>query len=343
MTVRIGVIGVGMIGQDHIRRLSRVVAGAQVVALTDVDPAKAQEVATQFGTGTPIRVHVTGQDVVSDPEVDAVVVCSWGPTHEEYVLAAIGAGKPVFCEKPLAETQEACLRILAAEVAFGRRLVQVGYMRRYDAGYRALKEVVDSGAIGAPLIVHCAHRNPSVPGHYTKDMAITDTAVHEIDTMRWLLGEEIVGTQVLTPRRSRHGDGLQDPLILLFELESGAIVDVEVSVNIRYGYDIRSEVVGEDGTAALGDASAVVVRREGGISSPVPTDWRERFIRAYDIEFQEWIDSIAGTGLPTSRIDQGASAWDGYAAAAVSNAALEALHSGTKTSVKLADKPELYR
>jgi len=342
MTVRIGVIGVGMIGQDHIRRLNRVVAGAQVVALTDVDPAKAQQVATQFGSATPIRVHVTGQDVVSDDEVDAVVVCSWGPTHEEYVLASIAAGKPVFCEKPLAETQEACLRIIAAEVAVGRRLVQVGYMRRYDPGYRALKDVVDSGTIGAPLMVHCAHRNPSVPGHYTKDMAITDTAVHEIDTMRWLLGEEIVGTQVLTPRRSRLGGELQDPLLILFELENGAIVDLEVSVNIRYGYDIRSEVVGEEGTAALGDAAPVVVRREGAFSSPVPADWRERFLRAYDVEFQEWVDAVA-TGGQSGRSDQAASAWDGYAAAAVSEAALEALRSGTKTSVKLADKPGLYR
>ena len=343
MTVRVGVVGVGMIGQDHIRRLSRVLAGVRVVAVTDVDPARAAQVAA----GLPgVRVLATGKDLVDDDTVDAVVVTSWGPTHEEYVLASIAAGKPVFCEKPLAETPEACLRILDAEVAGGRRWVQVGYMRRYDPGYRALKDVVDSGAIGAPLIVHCAHRNPSVPGHYTKAMAITDTAVHEIDTMRWLLGEEIIGTQVLTPRASRHGGDLQDPLIILFELESGAIVDVEVSVNIRYGYDIRAEVVGEDGTAALGEASQVVVRREGGVSSPVPADWRERFLRAYDVEFQEWVDSVAGSTGPQGPGPWGgsaASAWDGYAASAVSDAALEAMNTGTKTSVKLVDKPDLYR
>jgi myo-inositol 2-dehydrogenase/D-chiro-inositol 1-dehydrogenase len=253
------------------------------------------------------------------------------------VLASIAAGKPVFCEKPLAETPDACLRILDAEVAVGRRLVQVGYMRRFDAGYRALKGVVDSGAIGAPLIVHCAHRNASVPGHYTRQMAITDTAVHEIDTMRWLLGEEIVGTQVLVPRRSRHGGELQDPLILLLETESGTIVDVEISVNIRYGYDIRGEVVGEDGTAALSDAGPVVVRREGHLASPVPVDWRERFLRAYDVEFQEWVDAVA-VGAPT-----GPSAWDGYAASAVADAALAALDSGTRNAVKLVDQPDLYR
>ena len=333
MTVRVGVIGAGMIGQDHIRRLTTVLSGSTVVAVTDVDTARAQEV----GGGLPgARVHATGQELVTDPDVDAVLVTSWGPTHEEYVLASIAAGKPVFCEKPLATTEEACLRILDAEVGAGRRLVQVGYMRRYDAAYRALKAVVDSGDIGAPLMVHSAHRNPSVPSHYTREMAITDTAVHDIDVVRWLLGEEIVAARVLTPRRRRHGGELQDPLFMLFETESGALVDVETSVNIRYGYDIRGEVVGEDGTAALGEASPVVVRRGGGATAHVPADWRERFIRAYDVELQEWVDACAAGEW------HGPSSWDGYAVAVVSDAAVQALRSGDRVPVTLCERPDLY-
>jgi myo-inositol 2-dehydrogenase/D-chiro-inositol 1-dehydrogenase len=333
MTVNVGVIGVGMIGQDHIRRLTQVVTGAAVVAVTDVNAEQAQRVADAVPGA---EVFATGQELIADDSVDAIVVCSWGPTHEEYVLAAIAAGKPVFCEKPLATTQEACLRIIEAEVAFGRRLVQVGYMRRYDAYYRALKAVVDSGAIGAALMMHATHRNPSVPGHYTREMAITDTAVHDIDLARWMFGEEIVAARVLKPRKNSLGGELEDPLLLVFETSSGALIDVETSVNIRYGYDIRGEVVGESGTAALGDFSPVTVRTNNGFTGRVPEDWRERFIAAYDTEFQEWINGVRDGGT------YGPSSWDGYAAAAVSDAAVEALHSGERVAVELAEKPALY-
>jgi myo-inositol 2-dehydrogenase/D-chiro-inositol 1-dehydrogenase len=323
-----------MIGKDHIRRLTDVVTGASVVAVTDVDAEVAKKVADGIPGGA--TVHTNGQSLISDDSVDAVVVCSWGPTHEEYVLASIAANKPVFCEKPLATTQEACLRIIEAEVASAHRVVQVGYMRRYDAAYRALKATVDAETIGLPLMMHCTHRNPSVPGYYESDSAITDTAVHEIDMVRWLFGEEIVATATLSPRQSRNGGDLQDPLILLLEMVSGILVDVEVSVNIRYGYDIRGEVVGENGTAALGEASPVTLRLDGGIVNRVPTDWRERFIRAYDVEFQEWIDAVRSGG------ELGPSSWDGYAAAVVSDAALEARRTNTRVTVQLPDRPSLY-
>jgi myo-inositol 2-dehydrogenase/D-chiro-inositol 1-dehydrogenase len=108
-------------------------------------------------------------------------------------------------------------------------------------------------------------------------------------------------------------------------------------VNIRYGYDVRGEVVGENGTAALGESSPVTVRRDGQYRGHIPVDWRERFIRAYDTEIQEWVDGVAAGQQPA-----GPSAWDGYVAAVVSEAGLEALNSGARVDIKLVDKPSLY-
>jgi len=334
MTVRVGVVGTGMIGRDHVLRLSNVLAGAEVVAVTDVDPDNAAAAVADLPRAV---VHPDGRALVGAPDVDAVIVASWGPSHEEYVLACLAAGKPVFCEKPLATSQEACRRILDAEVAVGRRLVQVGFMRRYDPAYRAMKDVVTSGAIGAPLLVHSRHRNPSVPSHYEREMAITDSAVHDFDIVRWLLDEDLTSATVLTPRRSRHGTDLQDPLLIILRTDSGVLVDVETSANSRYGYDVGGEVVGEDGTVALADTNPVVVRREGGFAGAVPTGWRERFVRAYDVELQAWVDALAA-GLGAT----GPSSWDGYAAAVASDAAVAALRTGETVEFRLGPPPAMY-
>ena len=107
-----------------------------------------------------------------------------------------------------------------------------------------------------------------VPGHYTSDMAINDTAVHDVDVARWLLDDEVVATSVLVPRRNRHAGDLRDPMFVLLEMASGAIVDVEVSVNIAYGYDIRGEIVGETGMVELAESNPVVVKTKGGVQRP---------------------------------------------------------------------------
>jgi myo-inositol 2-dehydrogenase / D-chiro-inositol 1-dehydrogenase len=335
MTLRVGVIGIGAIGQDHIRRLTQVISGSRVVALADVDTQRAQSAAESLEGA---RVHATGQDLINDADVDAVMVTSWGATHEGYVLASIAAGKPVFCEKPLAPTADACLRIVKAEVDRGRPLVQVGFMRRYDAGYRAMKNVLTRGTLGAPLLAHCAHRNPTAPPYgFTSDMMISDSAVHEIDLVRWLFDQEIAAATVLKPRQTTRGDpALQDPQIMILEMADGVIVDVEVFVNCRYGYDIRCEVVAESGTVSLGGGGDIVLASGGLRSRPVPADWSERFVRAYDVELQEWVQAVSA-GEPS-----GPSSWDGYAAAAVVESCLEALQSGQRSTVRLEAPPGLY-
>ena len=178
-----------------------------------------------------------------------------------YVLAAIKAGKPVFCEKPLATTEADCSAIIDAEAAFGRRLVQVGFMRRFDPQYLAMKETIASGAIGAPLIFQSGHRNASVPAHYHRDMALTDTAVHDIDIARFLLDDEPAAISVRAPRRNSRAGDLADPLLTLIDMRSGALVAIETSVNIAYGYDIRGEVIGETGSSAWPNAPMSSSRR----------------------------------------------------------------------------------
>jgi myo-inositol 2-dehydrogenase/D-chiro-inositol 1-dehydrogenase len=335
MTVGVGVIGTGMIGQDHIRRITQVLTGGAVVAVNDVDAARAGEVAAGLPGAT---VHDTAQNLIADGNVDAVLVASWGAAHEEQVLAAIEAGKPVFCEKPLTPTKDACLRIIDAEMAHGRRCVQVGFMRRYDAGYQAMKAALEDGSIGAPLLMHCAHRNPSVPPYgFATEMLITDSAVHEIDLVRWLFDEEIAAASVLKPRRtSKAAEGVQDPLIIVLEMASGVLVDDEVFVNAGYGYDIRGEIVCESGTVALADAGRVSVSTAGRRGVSVPADWRERFSRAYDAELQDWLAAVAA-GTST-----GPSSWDGYAAAVVTDSAVAALHTGQRIAVPLPERPDFY-
>lgn len=333
MTLNIGVIGTGMIGCDHIRRLTQVLSGARVVAVNDMDPARAQAAAP-----TGAQVFDSPQALIQSPQVDAVVICSWGPAHEAQLLDCMAAGKPVFCEKPMVTSEAAALKVIAAEVAHGKRLVQVGFMRRFDADYRRLKAVIDSGQLGAPLMVHSVHRNASVPeGLYTSDMPLNDTLVHDADISRWLLNDEIAAVEVRVPRRSTRGGELRDPVMVLLHMHGGAIVDVEISVNIAYGYDIRGEVSCEQGIAALPNRPATVITDAHGIRQAIPVDWRERFIEAYDQEFREWIVA-AGQGTAT-----GPSAWDGYAATLTADAALRAVQSGTRETVSLIDKPALYR
>jgi myo-inositol 2-dehydrogenase / D-chiro-inositol 1-dehydrogenase len=334
VALNVGVIGTGMIGQDHIRRLTSVLSGARVAAVTDVDLARARGVAD----GVPGSVvHDTGQALIEDAGVDGVVVTSWGPTHEEYVLAAIAAGKQVFCEKPLATTREACDRILDAEATAGRRLVQVGFMRRFDPQYRAMKAVVTGGEIGAPLLMHAAHRNPSVPPHFTSDMIINDSTVHDIDVARWMFDDELAAVTVFKGRRSgKAAAGFDDPLLVLLEMRSGVLVDVEAMVNAGFGYDIRGEVVCEDGTVELSESAGAVVKRAGRYAGRVPENWKERFVGAFDLELQAWVDAVS-TGDTT-----GPSAWDGYAATVACETGLAALRSGRREEVVLRERPDLY-
>ena len=306
-----------------------------MVAVSDINLEGAKAALARLGLQA--EVYANGYDVVNSPDVDAVLVTSWDPTHEEFTLAAIAAGKPVFCEKPLAMTAEGCRRVVDAEMKFGKRLVQVGFMRPYDVGYRALKKVIAEGQIGEPLMLHCAHRNPTVPESYTTDMAITSTLIHELDVLRWLTNDDYKTVQVVFPRvTSKSHARLKDPQIVLFETQKGIRIDVEIFVNCAYGYDIQCEVVGEEGIARLPEPSSVQMRKGAQLSTSILTDWKDRFIDAYDVELQAFINDVSSGSLT------GPSAWDGYAASVAADACLKAQNSGAIEPVELPPRPAFY-
>jgi len=325
--LRVAVLGVGMMGQDHARRLAGLVNGAELVAVSDVDAARTDAVAAEFG----VRAIHDPKAAIADPEVDALVIATPGFTHEDLVLLAIEAAKPVLCEKPLTTAPETSRRIVEAEAASGRRLVQVGFMRRFDAEYQQLRALIASGELGRPLFLHCAHRNATTPPNFSSEMLMLDSVVHEVDVVRYLTGEEVVAIRVLAPGSTSHApEGLKDPQFVIMETESGTLVDVEIFVNTTFGYEVRTELVAERGSVQIGLGVGLVRHSAAGWGGSIPRDFKERFGAAYDTEVQRWVDAVrAGLGV------DGPGVWDGYAAAAVCAAGVQSLRSGERVVVDL--------
>jgi myo-inositol 2-dehydrogenase/D-chiro-inositol 1-dehydrogenase len=321
MTVRVGVIGVGVMGADHARKLARAVSGSEVIAVADFDAGVAAAVAGELGASA----RRDGFAVIDDPAVDAVVVATRDDTHADLVLAALRADKPVLCEKPLAPTASECRDVLAAQAELGRAvdLVTVGFMRRFDPPYVALRDRVLSGALGAPLIAHCVSRTvQSYPGGDSAS-SITNSAIHELDIMPWLLNSPIVEVCWQCGRSSVNSGGRQDPQFYLLRTASDVLVTAELFLNARYGYDTRCEVVMETGTSGLTLPASTVTDAERRRAVDYPADWIPRYSDAYRLELQEWIDS-----LREGRRSSLAGAEDGLRAALVADALVESMRSG---------------
>ncbi len=331
--LRIGIIGVGAMGADHAERVARRTSGARLVAVSDPDGARATALAAALDG---VRVIDDPLELVADADVDAVIIASPGFAHAEQLMACLEHGKPVLCEKPLTMDTESSLRVVEAEHKTGRQLIQVGFMRRFDPEYAALKQLLDSGDLGRTLLLHNVHRNKTVAETFRSEMIVRDSLVHEVDVARWLFGDEIARITVHAPKPTGLvADGVLDPQFAVFEMASGAIADVEVFVNFQVGYEVRCEAVAEKGSATIGLGVDVLTKRAGHWGGTVPDDFRIRFGLAYDIEVQRWVNAAA-----KGQID-GPTAWDGYAAAAVCTAGIQSLQEGRPVPVELADRNEV--
>jgi myo-inositol 2-dehydrogenase / D-chiro-inositol 1-dehydrogenase len=326
--LRIAVLGVGMMGAFHVDALSRRVRGAKVAVVNDFLADKAAEVASVVGA----RAESDPMAAINDSDVDAVLLASPGAAHAEQLNACLDRGIPVLCEKPLTTDIASAHAIVQKEKALGKQLIQVGFMRRFDPEYTALQKLIADGGLGKPLMVHCAHRNPAVGDHFNSEFMIRDSVVHEVDSARFLLGEELTSVEVIRGASTSNAPhGVHDPMLVIFETESGALVTVESFVRTGVAYEVRTEVVGERGSALIGlDQNLQVKSTDGRWGGAITPSFVERFGQAYDVELQRWVDAAkAGT------ID-GPSAWDGYAAVAVCEAGVQALRSGVKFHVHLA-------
>ncbi|MCY7396642.1 MAG: Gfo/Idh/MocA family oxidoreductase [Nocardioides sp.] len=326
--LRVGVVGAGAMGASHVRTVVDFVPGAQVTSVFDMDGERASASAAVAGATT----CSSAQALITADDVDAVILASPDVTHAELALACLAAGKPVLCEKPLAVTAVEALSIVAAEVDLGRRLLQVGFMRRYDPGFVELRRTVAAGRLGGVRLVHAMHRNASSSTSTDDAGLVTGSMIHELDTIPWLLDDQIVGIRVESPIT----EGFRDPQLATLWTMGGVMATVEVFVNAGYGYDVRCEVVGARGTASLVPTPPVSVRADGVDGLAVRDDFVAHFSDAYRIELGEWVASTR-LGRPI-----GASAWDGYLANLVAEAGVASLATGRREPVAPVDRPELY-
>lgn len=324
----IGVIGTGNIGAAHAHSLAHEVSGAYVSWVYDADESRAHALADAVGA----KAASSAEDVIDACE--AIVIASPDALHAAQAIRCLEAQRPTLCEKPLAPTVADAARVVDAEVALGRRLLSLGFMRRFDPGYVDLKAAIPS--VGTPLIVHNVHRNTFAPYGLTSAGTLTNSAIHELDINRWLLDEEYATVQVIVGRPGPDTpEGEFDPMLIILTTHGGTLVEIEAFVNARYGYEVRCEVVASNGTIDMGDGAFITRRSERSVGHDVPELWLGRFGEAYRRELQAWVDA-------THRGEaSGATAWDGLVATVTANAAVRSISDGPQ-AIDLPPRPVLY-
>ncbi len=295
--IRIGIIGVGSMGSGHARYLTDYVDGAIVTALFDLDQVRMKNLADELSIKSKVLVssHNSVESLVKDPNVDAVIICSPDWLHPEHLTSAIAAGKHVLCEKPLASKSSDAKRIVELANKSGL-IVAVGFMRRFDNGFIALKKEIDSGKYGKLLQLRATSRNVSSPNATTAGL-LSNVCVHDIDFIRWLTGEEVATVSTIKTRRTSFAnDQLQDPLSVIVHTQSGLLMSVDIAANNSNGYEVGVEALMEKGSLVVENLGQLTISSDFNLparaAGKLYEDWIGRFKQAYIDELRAWVASI---------------------------------------------------
>lgn len=309
MTIKIGVIGAGRIGKLHAENLVHRIPDANVSAIADVVPSAAQATAEQLGI--PIAT-ADYHDILTDPNIDAVAICSATDTHAQIIIEAAEAGKHIFCEKPIDHDLARIDTALAAVDSAGVKL-QIGFNRRFDPNFRAVRDAIVTGKLGDPHIVRITSRDPGPPPvEYIRVSGgiFLDMTIHDFDMIRFLMDSPVTevfaaGSVLVDPAIGAAGD--VDTAVITLRFENGAIGTIDNSRKAVYGYDQRVEVFGSKGAIAAENNTPyrATLSDETGVHSPNPLHFfLERYNDAYIAELQSFIDAVKNdTATPVTGAD----------------------------------------
>ncbi len=308
MKVNVGLVGLGRLGRVYARDLAARVTGVRLAALADTNAALAEEVARELDVP---RWYPDPLAMFDDPGVDAAVIVSPTDTHTDLAVAALGRGKAVFCEKPpalsLSQTQK-----MKDAAARAKGFLQMGFMRRFDAGYAAAKKQLDEGVIGTAIVFKSSSRDPYRPSlEYANPKSsggmIMDMGIHDFDLARWYMGEaatvSAIGGTLVYPELNEVGD--IDNAIVSITFASGRIGVVDLSRSGIYGYDIFGELLGTKGTLRIGylRETPLFVMTKNHVAHDTVPFFMERFRDAYPTQLQNFIDNLQHDRQPPITID----------------------------------------
>lgn len=296
--IKVGIIGAGRIGRVHSESITKYVKGAEIKAISDV---RVTEELQQWAKAMGIaNVYEDYRQILQDPEIDAVLVCSSTNTHAPISIEAAKAGKHVFCEKPVDADPAKIREVLTAVEQAGVKF-QVGFNRRFDHNFKAIKDRVVAGDIGEPHIIRVTSRDPDAPPiEYVRVSGgmFFDMTIHDFDMIRYLSGSEVeevfaVGGVLVNPEIGKAGD--IDTAVITLKLANGAIGVIDNSRKAVYGYDQRAEVFGSKGAVQTKndtDSTAVYSCAAGVIAEKPKYFFLERYMQSFADEIACFVDSI---------------------------------------------------